>query len=103
MKQLVFTHLDLLLIAVYVFAMAALNCILYLIASFYQKKFNTQAWASGFILSLFLELLFLVSLLFGPGMHRVFDLIQAFLFAGSAIASVLCSLNLFFIMRQVKK
>ena len=103
MNQTIFLRPDLLLLVIYVVSMVALNCVLFMIASFYQKKFNTQAWASGFVLSLFLEILFLVSLLFGPGAHRVFDLIQAFLFAGSAIASALCSLNLFFIMRQVKK
>ncbi|HAJ79824.1 MAG TPA: hypothetical protein DCO75_08630 [Fibrobacteres bacterium] len=93
----------------YFCSFACVNCIMYLISSFYRKKFNQSAPRSGFIIAMILTLLYVMSLFFTGSTHNnvsdpeYIKIAGAFLLIGSATASAWSSILLFFTMKRTRK
>jgi hypothetical protein len=92
-----------LMLAGYILAAVCLMVLLFVISSFYTKKIGQKSPRAGFILAIIMALCYASSILvsFGPPSRMRF--IQFLLMLLCAGASAACSLNLFFIMKRVRK
>jgi len=95
------------LCAGYFLLIALVTCMMYLISSFYKKKFNQPAPRYGFILAIAFTMLFVASLFFtvsstAPQLN-IFSLVQTSFVIGSALASGWSSVNLLIIMKKARK
>jgi hypothetical protein len=95
------------LCAGYFLLIAWVNCTMFLISSFYRKKFNQQAPRYGFIASIIFTMLYVASLFFTVSLTgqeiSTFTLIQMVIIVGAAIASGWSSVNLFIVMKRARK
>ena len=95
------------LCAGYVLSIAWINCIMYLIASFYRKNFNQPVPRMGFVIAIGVSLLYITSLFFtvSPSalLGNIFNVIQQLCLIGSAAASGWSSINLLLIMKKTRK
>ena len=87
----------------YILAVVCLNFLMFVISSFYAKKIGKKSPRAGFVIAIVFSLCYAAGALvsFGAPSHlRIANSLFLILCAGTSIA---CSLNLFFIMRRVKK
>jgi hypothetical protein len=92
-----------LMLAGYILAVVCLNFLLFVISSFYKKKIGQKSPRAGFILAIILALCFGGSILASFGTPSQVRFVQFLLIILCTGTSVACSLNLFFIMRRVRK
>lgn len=92
-----------LLLGGYVLFSVALNSIALLISLFYRKKFNHASPRGGFLASIFFSLMYCALLAAETGRSASFHWVAQICLAASAIASVVCTVNLFLIMQKVRK
>jgi hypothetical protein len=91
------------LFAGYVLCSVALNGIALLISLFYRKKFHHPSPRWGFIAAILFSLLYCVFLAAGTDQSPLLRGLSQACLAGSALVSVLCTVNLFLIMQKVRK
>jgi hypothetical protein len=94
---------QLLLIAGYVLCFIALNAVTFLISVFYRKKLQQPSPRWGFLIAIVLAFLSCALLLGGRSGSTSFAMIERLSIAGSVIASGISTVNLFYIMRRVRK
>jgi len=87
----------------YVFSAICLNVIAYLISGFYQKKFEQSSPKFGFIIAIFLALLFVLIMLIGKHTSYIIQIITVMALLGSGLSSALSMVNLYITMRKVRK
>jgi len=87
----------------YIGAVVCLNFLMFVISSFYMKKIGQKSPRAGFILAIILALCYAASILVSFGTASQVRLMQPLLIILSTVTSAACSLNLFFIMRRVRK
>jgi hypothetical protein len=92
-----------LLLAGYILAVICLNFLMFVISSFYMKKIGQKSPRAGFLIAIVLALFYATSLLVSFGSGSQLPLVQSLLIFLSTGTSLACSLNLFFIMRRVRK
>jgi hypothetical protein len=92
-----------LLLVGYILAVVCLNFLLFVISSFYTKKIGQKSPRAGFILAIILALCYAASMVAPIGTASQMRLIQSLLIIFCTGTSAACSLNLFFIMRRVRK
>jgi len=92
-----------LLLVGYILAVVCLNFLMFVISSFYMKKIGQKSPRAGFLIAIILALCYAASLLVSLGAHSQLALAQSLLIFLCTGTSVACSLNLFFIMRRVRK
>jgi hypothetical protein len=92
-----------LMLAGYILAAVCLMVLLFVISSFYTKKIGQKSPRTGFIISIIMALCYASSTLVSFGSPSQMRFIQFLLIILCAGASAACSLNLFFIMRRVRK
>ena len=91
------------LLAVYAGSVCCLNVILFLIASFYQRKFNETSPRLGFVVGGILAAA-LIAVLFIPlPTPEIARITEGVLLAGAALVSGSSTVILYFIMRRSKK
>jgi hypothetical protein len=95
------------LCAGYFVLVAWLNCIMYLIASFYRKKFNQPAPRYGFIVAIGFAVLYIASMFFpvssSASQWNPFAIVRTSCLIGSAFASGWSSVNLLVVMKKARK
>ena len=91
------------LFAAYVLCSVALNGIALLISLFYRKKFRHASPRWGFLASIVFSLLYCTLLAAGTGRSALANGAVQFSLACGALASVICTVNLFLIMQKVRK
>ncbi len=91
----------------YVLMIAWVNCTMYLISSFYRKKFNQPAPRYGFITAIIFAILYVASLFFtgaaSTAQANIFEGIRTTCIIGSAVASGWSSVNLLIVMKRARK
>ena len=87
----------------YILAVICLNFLMFVISSFYMKKIGQKSPRAGFCIAIILALCYAVSLLMPHEAGSQLPLLQSLLIILCAGTSAACSLNLFFIMRRVRK
>jgi hypothetical protein len=92
-----------LMLAGYILAAVALNFLLFVISSFYTKKIGQKSPRAGFMLAIIMALCYAASILVSFGTPSTLRFMQFLLIILCTGASTACSLNLFFIMRRVRK
>jgi hypothetical protein len=90
-------------LAGYLCAVVCLNVTMYLIATFYNKKFGEPTPKLGFVFSIVLSILCAASVFIAAGDGRALGVLQSVLLILSAAASIVSSLGLFFKMRKPRK
>jgi len=91
------------LLAGYIIAVMCLNATMYLISSFYHKKFGEATPRAGFALSMLLSLLFAASVFISIGGGRMLALAQSSLLILSAGTSAMSAVGLFLKIRKPRK
>jgi hypothetical protein len=91
------------ILAGYILAVVCLNFLMFAISSFYMKKIGQKSPRAGFIIAIVLALCYAVSLVVSLGTAPHMQLMQSLLIILCTGTSAACSLNLFFIMRRVRK
>ncbi|MBD3420786.1 MAG: hypothetical protein GF398_11765 [Chitinivibrionales bacterium] len=89
-------------LAGYIFSIACLNLVCYLISSFYQDKFHERTPRIVFLVAIFLSILTMVSTFIIEAYPAIIA-IKATLAISTSIASVVSSLQLFATMKRVRK
>ena len=87
----------------YICAVVCLNFLMFVISSFYMKKIGQKSPRFGFILAIVFALCYAASVLVSFGTASHVRLVQSLLMILSTGSSAACSLNLFIIMRRVRK
>jgi hypothetical protein len=99
--------IDNLLCTAYICAVACVNLNLYLISTFYQKKFNRRSPQTGFVLAITFMILYIASLLFvnitGGVLAGSLHFARSALLIGSAAISMWSALLLFIAMKKTGK
>jgi hypothetical protein len=90
-------------LAGYLCAVVCLNVTMYLIASFYNKKFGEPTPKLGFIFSIVFSILCAASVFVAVGSGRTLGMVQSVLLILSAAASIISAVNLFLKMRKPRK
>jgi hypothetical protein len=91
------------LFAAYLLCSVALNGIALLISLFYRKKFHHPSPRWGFFASIVFSMLYCALLAAGPSRFASLEGAARLLLACGALASVICTVNLFLIMQKVRK
>ncbi len=91
------------LLAGYIAAVVCLNATMYLIASFYRKKFGEATPRAGFVISMLLSVLCAASVFVNAGGGRILGILQSSLLILSAGASALSAINLYLKMGKPRK
>ncbi|MDD5673903.1 MAG: hypothetical protein PHC61_07065 [Chitinivibrionales bacterium] len=91
------------LMALYAGSICCLNVILYLIATFYQRKFNEASPSIGFIIGGLLAAGVVVSVFIPFPSVEAAGSIRSVLLFGAAVSSGSATAILYFIMRRSKK
>jgi len=92
-----------LLLGLYVLAMLSINLITFLISDFYRKKFSQPSPRFGFITSMIIGLIFIISLIVMHTHGNKYHLLQSYLLIGSGVLSILSSAKLLITMKRVRK
>jgi hypothetical protein len=87
----------------YVLCSVALNTVALLISLFYRKKFHHPSPRWGFVVSIVFSLLYCTFLAAGTDGSALSIGAAQIVLAGSALASVASTVNLFQIMQKVRK
>jgi hypothetical protein len=103
MNVTILLDFDRLCCAGYLCAVVCLNVTMYLIASFYNKKFGEPTPKLGFVFSIILSILCAASVFIAAGDGKALVLLQSVLLILSAAASIVSSIGLFFKMRKPRK
>jgi len=91
------------LFAGYVLCSVVLNTVTLLISLFYRKKLHHPSPRWGFVVSIVFLLLYCALLAAGDNGSALAIGVKQLVLAGSALASVVCTVNLFQIMQKVRK
>jgi len=91
------------LLAGYILAVACLNATMYLISSFYHKKFREASPRAGFALSMVLSVLCAASVFVSVGGGRMLGVLQSSLLILAAGSSAVSAAGLFVKMRKPRK
>jgi hypothetical protein len=94
---------DRLLLAGYILAVVCLYATMYLISSFYHKKFGEATPRAGFALSMILSVLCAASVFVNAGNGMMLGFAQSSLLILSAGASAASALSLYLKMRKPRK
>jgi len=89
--------------AEYVLCSVVLNTVALLVSLFYRKKFHHPSPRWGFVVSIVFSLLYCALLAAGTGDSALSICLAQIVLAGSALASVASTVNLFQIMQKVRK
>ena len=92
-----------LLLVGYILAVVCLNFLMFVISSFYAKKIGQKSPRAGFLIAILLALAYGASLVVPLGSVPQSHLVHSLLIILCTVTSIACSLNLFFIMRRVRK
>jgi|WetSurMetagenome_2_1015567.scaffolds.fasta_scaffold1537335_2 hypothetical protein len=92
-----------LLIAGYVLCFIVVNVVTFLIAVFYRKKLQQPSPRWGFIAAIALAILYCALLLSGRTQTGTLFVVERISITAGVIASALSTVNLFYIMRRVRK
>lgn len=96
-------HAQIVLFAGYVLCFIALNAMAFLISLFYRKKLHHASPRWGFLAAIILSLLYCLLLPAGINRSAMAHGAAQFFLAGSALASVVSTVNLLLIMQKVRK
>ena len=96
-------HARFLLTAGYILCFVALNAVSFLISLFYRKKLQQASPRWGFLIAIAFAVLFCALLLGARDGSPLLAGIGRLSIAGSVVASAISTVNLFFIMRKVRK
>jgi hypothetical protein len=86
----------------YLIGAVLLNITMYMIASFYSKKFNEPTQKSGFIVCIFLCLVYILILLFVKNNYSA-NIILGSILILSSFSSIASSVSLYLKMRKTRK
>ena len=103
MKIIFLLDLSRVLCAGYIMSVACLNATMYLISSFYKKKFNEPTPRAGFVIAIILSLCCALSVFVQFADEQSGTIVQYSLLILAAGASAWSSINLFFTMRKERK
>jgi hypothetical protein len=91
------------LLAGYVLCALCLNCIMFLVSSFYQRKFRQVSPRAGFMITILLGALFIGTIFFRDGSAQLRAVVQSLLLLVGSITSGFNSIALYSTMKKVSK
>jgi hypothetical protein len=101
MNTEIITGMNKILSAGYFCSMICVNFILFLISSFYRKKFNQPSPGKGFIIAIVLTSMYALCIF--ARFPAYIDNVKTVLLICGAIISGISSIRLFFIMKRTRK
>jgi hypothetical protein len=91
------------LLAGYVLCFILLNCIAYLMASFYRKRVNQRSMRAGFLIAISCLLLYIPCLFLGRPYFDYCSVVQALLLMFGSCMSIWNAVALYLTMKKVRK
>lgn len=93
---------DIIILSGYIIFSSCLNVMALLISAFYQKRLHQPSPKMAFIISIFLSILFTISIILENMGIAQLQIASSLLLSGSSLSSAIGILNLFFSMRKTR-